>query len=112
MAVVNFDPGYNKTLTILNGQTESDTVNLEGLGARRTMVHTIMSPATLPEITNILIANSPTGAFVIVQDNVMNVDLTAGDAQTLPAMSVSALKLVASGAVAADRIFQLQSAPY
>ena len=109
MAVVNWDPGYNKTLTIASGQTESgDTINLAGLGARRKMGITIINPATLPETVNVHVAESSSGTFQPLYSGGTAIALDADGATVITDVIAGALKLVATGAVAANRTFILQ----
>lgn len=107
MATVNWDSGYNKTLTIANGQTVSDVLNLQGLGTRHVFGITFRSPATLPETVTLEVSETATGTFEPYQSGGTDITLAAGESTPVTEVIAGALRLVAGSAVAADRVFRL-----
>ena len=107
MATVNWDPGYKKTLTIANGQTVSDVLDLGGLGARRVFSITFRSPATLPETVTLEVAESATGTFEPYQSGGADIVLAVGESTPVTDVIGGALRLVAGAAVGGNRVFAL-----
>jgi hypothetical protein len=96
------------TLSILNGETESEELDLQANGARRKKFFTIISP-TVAEVVTVQLADKVGGTYATLNDGFGNdVTLLSGKAERLDEVSAGALKLVADGAVAADRVFVIQ----
>ena len=104
--------GWRKTtLTILATETESEELSLQDNAARRIKNLTFICPGTLPETVVIHVADEPGGTFKALNDGFGNdVVLLAGKSQIQTGISAGALKLVANGAVAADRVFLIRGA--
>ena len=100
------------TLTILNTATDSAAYTVQStLGSISTI--TVFAPATLPETTTIQVAHidNPQAAdwkTLTWQPGAVDIAFAAGKATNIPLVAgFRAMRIHATGAVAADRIFQL-----
>lgn len=108
MATVGWDPGRKKTISIPSAGTESDILNLESLGARRTLALEIRAPALgAGETITLQVASSATGTFAPQQSG--GADITIPDSKVTPVLDLNAgaIKLVSAVAVAAQRDFEI-----
>ena len=96
------------TLTILSGATESAELNLAADGTRWGKDLVFFSPGTLPETVKVHLARVVGGTYAILEVGGSDVALVANKAQLLTGLAAGALKLVATGAVAANRVFTIQ----
>lgn len=108
MATLSWDPGYTKALTIASGNTDSDILDLDSMGARRVMTLLFFVPSAVVEVITIHVAPVDTGTFLPYFEGGFDVVLTAGKATKVDGLNAGALKLVASGAVGGDRTITLQ----
>lgn len=95
------------TLTILSGQTESAELDLAGTNIRGPIGLLIVSPATLAETVHLVISTTLAGNFGRLQSGGADVVLAAGKATQFSFVTGRVIKLKATGAVAADRTFNL-----
>ncbi len=107
MATVQWDTDYRKTLTIATAATETDVLNLAGLGGRGIWGLNIISPATLPETVNIYVSDIPTGTFEMLQSGGSDITIPQAKSTQLDLVTIGALKLVSTAGVAADRAFRI-----
>ena len=97
------------TLTILSGATESETLDFGGPMRGPVGIH-IVAPATLPETVNPMTAKAGAGAvFGILQSGGTDITLAAGKATQITFLTGRQLKLKATGATAADRVFEISA---
>ncbi len=102
--------GWRKTtLTILNGATESDVLDLTERSARPKADIFFFAPATLPETVTVQVAPDPGGTFIPLQSGGSNYTLPAAKA-TYITFVCGAVKLVAGGPVGGDRVFTIRGA--
>lgn len=99
------------TLTIANGQTESPELDVAAQFPAAKLTVVIMAPATLPEVVTIKTAKNTGGGYGVAQSGGSDIGLTAGKNATINPLLAGALKLVANGAVGADRVFQILAVP-
>ena len=114
MAIVKWGEGHIRTLTIPNGQMESDVLNLQSLGRRSAFNIMVYSPATLTGTITVAVApypNSPIGEFRTLQSGGVDVNPQTGKALVLDAVIAGGLKIVSSLAEGGDRDFVLQAEP-
>lgn len=93
------------TVTIASGQTVSGVLSLHGASGAKALTLNIISPATLPETVNIELGNAVAGNYGRLQSGAVDIALAAGKATILDSIVSITLRLVATGAVAADRAF-------
>ncbi len=99
------------TLTIASGATESAELSLQDQGARRLKTITIINPDLAAELVVLKIADKIGGTYQTLNDGYGNdVRLLSNKSQVQAGISGGALKLVASAAVAADRVFLIKGA--
>lgn len=95
-------------LQISQGETESQELDLQANGARRKKALFFICP-TLAEAVNVYFAEAVGGTYAPLNDGFGNdITLLSGKAQRLDEVTAGAVKLVADGAVAADRVFIVQ----
>ena len=98
------------TVTILSGGTASAEVDLDTFNAvkyvRRVL---IQSPSTLPESVTMQVSVDGTN-FATLQSGAADITFPAAKATQINGFMVQKFKLVAGGAVAADRVFQVSIA--
>ena len=97
------------TLTILSGATESEELNLADQGAIRVKSLTFWV-GTLPETVTVHLAPVLGGTYRALQSGGGDITLPASRATQVSSITAGALKLVAGGAVAADRVFTVKGA--
>lgn len=90
-------------LTIANGATESQVIAPVGLGLHCALL--IIAPTTLAETVNIKVARLSTTTFQVLQTNALDIAIPAGKATQVVLFGGCHWKLVATGAVAAQRQF-------
>lgn len=101
----------NTTLTILSGATESEELNLRENGARRIKNFSIIAPTTLTGVVVVHLADLVGGTYKALNDGFGNDKiLLQNKAEQMTAIAAGAMKLVSSGAEAADRVFIVQGA--
>lgn len=98
---------YNTTLTIASGQTESPALDLQALAARQPLMINILAPATLPESVNLRIAPTAGGVYRTQQSDGVDIALAQSKATMVTQIVAGGMKLVAGGAVAANRTFDI-----
>lgn len=99
------------TLTILNGATQSAELDLQEHGVRRIKNLTFIAPTTLPETVVIHVGNAVGGTYKALNDGFGNDAVIPANKSVVQAgITAGALKLVANGAVAADRVFLIKGA--
>lgn len=103
-------PRHLSNLTILNGQTESGIADLRAAPYQGLTHLVFYAPATLPETVTLHSATDPTAVFGAHQSGGTDITLAAGKRTTVDIRGIGALRLVASAAVAADRVFGLSGA--
>ena len=96
-------------LTIPNGQTTSNVLTKRNLQQARSLV--IGAPATLPETVSIEVAfvDGTPANWQQLQSNAADIIIAADKAVVLTHVPFVQLRLVAGGAVAADRIFSVNA---
>ncbi len=95
-------------LTIREGETESEQLNLQANGSRRVKDITFVSP-TLAERVAVKLGDRVGGTYAVLNDGYGNdVVLLSGKSQVQANMTAGSLKLVADTAVAADRVFYIK----
>ena len=94
----------NRTLTILQDGTDSEIVEALELAPRVSIL--IMSPAGLVEATKVQVAPNPSGTFIDLQTDGVDVTLVAGKATQITILGGACWKLKAA-TVAADRVFRV-----
>lgn len=95
------------TLTILNGATSSDVLDLTENSARGSVDLTFFAPATGQTIT-VHVAPDPGGTFVPLQSGGSNITLPDSKATLLQGLTAGALKLVAGAGVTGDQAFTVR----
>ena len=101
------------TLTIASGQTASEVLdfgNTESFGSvakKRKYIVLIIAPAVLAETVNPHVARVAGGTYGILRSSGTAIALAACNADQLYPIVCGAMKLVATGAVAADRVFNV-----
>ena len=98
----------NAVLTIANGATESDELDLAKNGARRQIAASLHAPTTLPDTVTIQLAEKTGGTYQTLQSGGVDINPTAGKITVLEPIVAGALKLVAASAVSAARAFRFQ----
>lgn len=98
------------TITISNGQTDSAEITLHGANGARALTLNFISPASLPETVNIELGDGASGNYGRLQSGGTDITLSAGKCTVVDSIVAVTLKLVATGAVAADRTFQMVQA--
>lgn len=93
------------TLTIANGQTESQELLLEQNGVRRAKIIQISGPTTLPETVTVHLGDGVGGTYKALSSGGSDFTIPAAKTVSLPTIVKSTLKLIAGGAVGADRVF-------
>jgi len=94
-------------LTILNGETESEELDLTDRNAKREKNITFICP-TLAEVVKVYVAGAIGGTYRPLNDGFgNNVTLLSEQAQVQSGISAGAMKLVASVGVGADRVFTI-----
>ena len=93
-----------KTLTIPNGQTSSNEIDLEAVLARNAVHLLVQSPGTLTETVNPQVSIDGS-AYVILQSGGTDIALPAGRGTQLQHITVRKFKVVATGAVGGERVF-------
>lgn len=112
MAVVLWDPGRTKTLTIPNAGTESDILDL-GQGAAggpksyRRWDIVVLNAAALTGTVTVHVSNLSTANFRPLQSGGADITLPANKATPLIPLVARFLKLVSGSAEAAERAFIL-----
>ena len=107
MATVVWDSGRLITLTIANGGTTTDILNLWGLGAHRVTAILIISPSALTGSVTILVAEKDTDTLVTLQSGGSDITLPAGKATQLDSITAGVLQLKSGSAEDAARTFRL-----
>jgi hypothetical protein len=107
MATVTWDPGRVKTLSIPINETETDILDLKGLGTRNALAILFLPPGTLTGTIKIHVAESPTGTFNILQSGAADITLAVGKATQIDSLTAGALKIVSGSVEAAQRDFRL-----
>ena len=107
MGTVQWETDFRRTLTIASAATESDVLDLAGLGARSIWGLNIISPTTLPDTVKIHVSDIPAGTFQVLQSGGTDITIPAGKSTQLDLLTIGALKLVAGSAVGADRDFRI-----
>ena len=107
-------------LVIANGQTASNAISLTagintkiGLGTLVDFI--VFGPATLPETVAVQISDIETPSasdWYTVYINGSDVTVPAGKAVVVPVGAAAALRLLAGGAVGAERTFQVRGQAY
>lgn len=93
-----------RTLTILNGQTTSASIEIGGF----LKSCTIYAPATLPETVTVQIEPTKTGtAFCTLLSGASDITVPAGKAVIIMETPFAQLRVVAGANVGADRVFQV-----
>ena len=115
MATVAWAVGRKKTLTIANGQTETDVLDLgayptprsgkTGAKAYRDLNITIQGPATLGGTVTVQVCDTEAGTYTALQSG--GADVTVPAAKTTPVVPISSrfMKLVSSGAESGGKNF-------
>mgnify|MGYP004447908831 CR=1 FL=1 len=99
----------NATLTIANGGTETDELDLGLNGARRQMAMTIHGPSALTGTVKVQISNATGGTYRDLQTSGgADINIGAGNSVTIDPLIGAALKLVSDGAEGAERTFHIQ----
>ena len=98
------------TLTIASGATQSEELNLKDNAARRVKTLNIRAPATLPETVTVHLSEATGGTYAALQSGGSDITLPANRVTIVPGLAEGAIKLVAGGAVAADRVFTIRGA--
>lgn len=103
----------NTTLTIANGATLSEELSLQPQSVRRRVTLMLIAPNTLPESVTIrvrrVVAAATTEAGML-QSGGSDIALPAGRATVIDPLTAASIQLVAGGAVAAERVFQVLGA--
>ena len=103
MALVSWDAGRKKTLTIPDGQQSSDTLDMGSIGHRGSYRLGILSPAALTGIVTIEVSDLAAGPFRTLQSDNVDVTLATGKAAVLDPFPFPYVRIVSSLAEAADR---------
>jgi hypothetical protein len=98
------------TVTILSGATVSQEVDLTAEGSRHFVGLMLTAPGTLPETVTVQTATKVGGVYGNFQSAGVDVTIGAGKSVQITDLVAGGLKLVAGGAVAADRVFQIVGA--
>ena len=93
------------TLTIANGQTISNVLELHGAWGARAQTLNIIVPGTLPDTVHIELGDAVAGNYGRLQCGATDIVLTAGKAIPIDSIVSVTLRLVATGLVAGDRSF-------
>jgi len=93
------------TVTIPNGQTESNELVLHGAEGARGLTLNIISPGTLPETVNVELGDAVGGNYGRLRSNAVDIALAAGKSDIFDSIVAVTLKLVATGVTAAARSF-------
>src|SRR5262245_2789059 len=108
MAVVAWDAGRRKTLTIANAATETDILDLGSGKAYRPLDILVEGPAVLTGTVKVQVCSTFGGTFNVLQSGGADIAIPAAKATPLvPAAGCRFLKLVSSGAEGASRAFIL-----
>lgn len=99
------------TLTIANGQTESPALDLQAVFPAGKLSLLIIAPATLPETVTPRVSGTTAGTHHALQSGGSDITLPAAKSTTIDPLVAGSLKLVAGGAVAADRAFEILAVP-
>jgi hypothetical protein len=95
----------DRTLTIANGATDSPIIEALELAPAISII--IIAPATLPETVNVKVARRSSGTFTTLQTNAVDIVMAAGKATQITVLGGVNWKLVAGGAVAGARDFEI-----
>ena len=95
-------------LTIANGQTASNVGSMGETGYRSPINVLIVAPTTLPETVNVQVAG-PLLNFRILQSGTPATDIQINADRALPltVLTASRMKLLATGPVSDERIFEV-----
>lgn len=97
---------YSTSLTILSGQTLSASLDLNIYGRHYVRRVLVIAPATLPEVVNPLVSMDDS-TYATLQSGGDDIIFPAGKATQINGFQVQYIKLLAGGAVGADRNFTL-----
>lgn len=101
-----------QSLTILDGETESEEIDLRGNGKKNPMIISIGAPAILPETVNPQWGSEPGGTFVKQRSNGVVIALAADCGDTIGPIIAGSFRLKATSAVGGDRVFLCFMEPY
>ena len=103
MAVVSWDHGRRKTLTIAQSAQESDVLDMGSLGTRAAYRIGILAPETLTGVITIDVSDQPDGPFRTLQSDNVDIALSADKATVLSPVPFAYLRFVSSLEEAAAR---------
>ena len=92
------------TLTIANGETSSNEIDLAAILSRNAVHLLVQSPGTLPETVNPQVSIDGS-AFAILQSGGTSIALPAGVCTQLQHVTARKFKVVATGSVGGERVF-------
>lgn len=94
---------YRRTLTIPNGEDESEAIKVENVAGI-----TFISPSTLPETVTIEVSGERSGnSFGTLEEGGSDVELAAGKALVVSPLPAKRIRLASGANVGADRDFSL-----
>lgn len=103
MAVVGWDHGRKKTLTIPSSAQESDVLNMGSLGTFASYNLGILTPDALTGVVTLEVSDKPEGPFRPYQSDNVDITLTADKGMSLDPVPFPYLRFASSLAEAADR---------
>jgi len=93
------------TVTIPNGETESNELVLHDAGGARALTINIIAPTTLPETVNVELGDGVGGTYGLLRNGAVDFALAARRSDILDSIVAVTLKLVATGVTAGARAF-------
>lgn len=103
MALVSWDEGRTKTLTISSGLQESDVLDMGSLGVYKAYAIGIITPAAFTGAVTIGVSDSATGTFVTLQSSAADVVLLASKGTVLDPLPFPYMKFMSDQAEGDDR---------
>lgn len=100
-------PWRRSTLTILDGQTDSDVLDLTEKFARGSADLGILAPASGQTVT-VHVAPDPGGTFAPLQSGGSNITIPDSKWTQLVGLAAGALKLVAGVAVSGNQVYTIR----
>lgn len=103
MALVSWEQGRKKTLTIPQSGQTSDVLDMGSLGLRAAYRLAILAPDAFTGVVTIEVSDLAAGPFRTLQSDNVDVALTGDKGTVLSPMPFPYLRIVSSLAEAADR---------